>query len=50
MARALLEFVEHPQKTEQLQKTFLQIHQELRRDANHAAANAVLQLIQKNKI
>jgi lipid-A-disaccharide synthase len=49
MARALLDFVEHPEKAEQLQKTFLQIHQQLRRDANHTAANAVLQLIQKSK-
>jgi lipid-A-disaccharide synthase len=47
MARALLDFVDHPGKTLALQAAFTHIHQQLRRDANHSAARAVLQLIQK---
>jgi lipid-A-disaccharide synthase len=47
MAKALLDFIDHPEKAQQLQATFLQIHEQLRRDANHTAAQAVLQLIHK---
>jgi lipid-A-disaccharide synthase len=47
MADALLDFIDHPEKAQQLQATFLQIHQQLRRDANQTAARAVLKLINK---
>jgi lipid-A-disaccharide synthase len=45
LARALMDFLNHPEKTQALQKTFTDIHQQLRRDANQRAAEAVLKLV-----
>jgi lipid-A-disaccharide synthase len=45
MAEAVLDYLDHPEKISQLQTTFTEIHQQLRCDANHRAAEAVLQLV-----
>jgi lipid-A-disaccharide synthase len=45
LAASLLDYLAHPQKTAALQATFTRIHQQLRCDANHSAANAVLSLL-----
>jgi lipid-A-disaccharide synthase len=45
LAEALFQFLHNPDKIEQLQAAFLDIHQQLRRDANRRAAEAVLKLV-----
>jgi lipid-A-disaccharide synthase len=45
LATALLDFLHHPEKTQQLQQHFTEIHHQLRRDANHQAAEAVLKIL-----
>jgi lipid-A-disaccharide synthase len=45
LATALSEFLHHPEKTQQLQQHFTEIHHQLRRDANHQAAVAVLNIL-----
>lgn len=45
LAEALLSFLDHPEKTQLLQNTFIEIHHQLRRDANQRAAEAVLKLL-----
>ncbi len=49
LSNALLDFLDHPEKTQRLQETFLQIHQQLRCNANQRAAEAVLRVIQQRK-
>jgi lipid-A-disaccharide synthase len=41
MAAALLDFIQHPEKIAVLAEKFLEIHQQLRQNANQAAAEAV---------
>jgi lipid-A-disaccharide synthase len=45
LASALLAYLAHPEKTAALQTIFTRIHQQLRCDANHSAATAVLSLL-----
>jgi lipid-A-disaccharide synthase len=45
IAHALLDFLDHPEKAQALEKTFLEIHKQLRCDANEQAANAVKSLL-----
>lgn len=45
MAQALLEYINHPEKTLALTERFLTIHQQLRCHANQQAAQAVLDLV-----
>ncbi len=45
MSAALLDYLDHPEKRTTLEKQFLQIHQQLRRDASQQAARAVLGLM-----
>ncbi|MDR3492798.1 MAG: lipid-A-disaccharide synthase [Gammaproteobacteria bacterium] len=47
LAHALLDFLNHPEKMEKIQNTFLDIHQQLRCNANERAADAVLNLLNK---
>jgi lipid-A-disaccharide synthase len=47
LAPALLDFLNYPEKTAALKTKFTEIHQQLRCDANHSAANAVLNLLTK---
>ena len=47
LSNALLDFIEHPEKTHALEKRFLEIHEQLRRNANREAAKAVLTLLGK---
>jgi lipid-A-disaccharide synthase len=47
LARALLDYLDDPAKTEALQKIFLEIHQQLRCDANHRAADVIMKLVNK---
>lgn len=49
LTMALLDFLDHPEKTAELEKQFTQLHNELRRDASQEAANAVLQLINSTR-
>ncbi len=41
MAAALLDFIQHPEKITMLEEKFLEIHQQLRQNANQTAAEAV---------
>lgn len=45
MSRALLDFLDHPEKITVLENKFLKMHQTLRCDANQQAAKAVLDLL-----
>ncbi len=45
MGNALLAFLKDPQLTHALQETFAEIHYQLRKDASHEAAKAVLNLV-----
>ncbi len=45
MSHALLDYLDHPEKTLELEERFMKIHQQLRCDANQQAAKAVLNLI-----
>jgi lipid-A-disaccharide synthase len=45
LAAALLDFIEYPEKALALQQHFTDIHQQLRRDANKRAAEAVLKIV-----
>jgi lipid-A-disaccharide synthase len=45
LAPALLDYLYHPEKTEQLQATFSRIHQLLRRNADESAASAILKIV-----
>jgi lipid-A-disaccharide synthase len=45
MARALLDFLEHPEITAELEQRFTTIHHELRQNANQRAAEALLKLL-----
>ena len=45
MGAVLLDYIEHPEKTESIIQTFTEIHQTLRKDADESAAQAVLKLI-----
>ena len=45
MADALLDFINHPEKTKELAKQFTLIHKQLRCDASHKAAEAVYDLL-----
>ncbi|MES2217963.1 MAG: lipid-A-disaccharide synthase [Pseudomonadota bacterium] len=45
LAKALLNYLEYPEKTRLLLDTFTRIHQQLRCDANHSAATAVLSIL-----
>jgi lipid-A-disaccharide synthase len=47
LAPALLSFLNHPEKTAALKQKFTEIHQQLRCDANQAAATAILNLLAK---
>lgn len=48
IANALLDYIHYPEKAQALEKTFLAIHQELRRQANEQAASAVKRLINQS--
>jgi lipid-A-disaccharide synthase len=45
MCAALLEYIDHPEKTKLLEEKFLEIHYQLRRDASQQAAQAVMGLL-----
>lgn len=46
LANALIDFLENPQKVDELEKKFLEMHTQLRRQASQRAAEAVIQLVQ----
>jgi lipid-A-disaccharide synthase len=48
LTAALLDYLQHPQQVLELEKKFAVIHQQLRCDASQAAAQAVLDLIQRS--
>ena len=50
MSAALLDYLDHPEKMIALEKKFLDIHQQLRRDASQQAAEAVLDLLHKEPL
>lgn len=45
MCDALLHYLDHPEKIEQLEEKFLHIHQQLRRNASQQAAEAIMKLL-----
>ena len=45
LAAALLDFIENPEKARALRQHFTDIHQQLRRDANKRAAEAILKIV-----
>jgi lipid-A-disaccharide synthase len=45
LAAALLDFIDYPEKARHLRQQFTEIHQQLRRDANQRAAEAVLKIL-----
>ena len=47
LSEELISYLNNPQKVQQLQQRFLEIHQDIRRQASQKAADAVLQLIGK---
>ncbi len=47
LSAALMDFLDHPEKIDALQKTFLSWHQTLRCNANKTAAKAVLHLLER---
>ena len=47
LSEALMDFVNHPEKSEVLEKKFLEIHQQLRCNANQQAAKAIEKLLKK---
>ncbi|MDR3477794.1 MAG: lipid-A-disaccharide synthase [Gammaproteobacteria bacterium] len=49
LAQAIFDYLDCPEKTEKLLKTFTDIHQQLRCDANQRAAESVLNLINAGK-
>lgn len=49
MSAALLDYLDHPEKTVILENKFLQIHQQLRCNANQQAAQAVLDLLARSR-
>jgi len=48
LGRAVLEYFENPDKAENIYEHFNDIHQSLKQDASHKAADAILQLIEKS--
>ena len=46
---ALLDFLDHPEKVEQLQKKFTELHIKMRCNANQKAAEAILQLLKPSR-
>ena len=48
MSDALLDYLDHPEKVAKLQQKFTEIHEQLRCDASHKAASAILEML-KNK-
>ncbi len=50
MSKALLEYLDHPEKMALLEKKFLQMHEELRCNANQQAAQAVLNVLATKQI
>ena len=49
MSKALLDYLDHPEKVVALENKFLEMHQQLRCNANQQAANAVLNVMANNK-
>jgi lipid-A-disaccharide synthase len=47
MGRALLAFLDNGEKCEQIREAYMAVHKKLRRNAAQAAADAVLQMLQK---
>lgn len=48
MSAALLDYLDHPEKVVRLEEKFLQLHKDLRCDANQEAAQAVLKVLAHN--
>jgi len=48
LSAALLDYINHPEKIQALEQRFLDIHQQLRCNANQQAAKAVLAILSKN--
>jgi lipid-A-disaccharide synthase len=47
MSAALMDFLNHPEKIKNLENKFTELHQQLKLDASHEAATAILQVIKK---
>lgn len=47
LSNALLDFLDHPEKAKRLEEKFTLIHQQLRCNANHTAAQAIKNLLKK---
>ena len=49
MGQALLDFLDNPQRREEVAQRYLEIHRQLRRDSANRAAEAILKLLEPNR-